>query len=78
MSEVAISVDDVSKLFRLYQERNQSLKAALMRGRRSKYEEFLGLFHEGRKLDGETRDTSWFPPSCERCCMKQTRVHIEY
>ena len=39
----AIVVDDVSKRFRMYKERNQSLKASLMRGRRAKYEEFWAL-----------------------------------
>jgi len=39
----AISVEGVSKHFRLFHERNQSLKAMLMRGRRSSYEDFLAL-----------------------------------
>ena len=39
----AIEVDDVSKRFRMYRERNQSLKASLMRGRRAKYDEFWAL-----------------------------------
>jgi ABC-type polysaccharide/polyol phosphate transport system ATPase subunit len=39
----AIVVDDVSKRFRLYHERNQSLKAAFLRGRRARYEEFWAL-----------------------------------
>jgi ABC-2 type transport system ATP-binding protein len=39
----AIVVDRVSKKFRLYHDRNQSLKAAVMRGRRARYEEFLAL-----------------------------------
>jgi len=41
--ESAVVVDSVSKRFRLYHERNQSLKAALMRGRRAKYDEFWAL-----------------------------------
>jgi ABC-type polysaccharide/polyol phosphate transport system ATPase subunit len=41
--EPAIVVDGVAKRFRLYKERNQSLKAALMRGRRAAYEEFWAL-----------------------------------
>ena len=40
MNKPAVVVDDVSKMFRIYHERNQSLKAALMRGRRAKYNEF--------------------------------------
>jgi len=39
----AIEVVDLSKRFRLYHERNQSLKVALMRGRRAKYDEFWAL-----------------------------------
>jgi ABC-type polysaccharide/polyol phosphate transport system ATPase subunit len=39
----AITVDGVSKRYRLYQERNQSLKATIMRGRRARYEEFWAL-----------------------------------
>jgi ABC-type polysaccharide/polyol phosphate transport system ATPase subunit len=39
----AITVDDVSKQYRLYHERNQSLKAALMRRARVRYEEFWAL-----------------------------------
>ena len=43
MTEAAVSVEDVSKRFRLYHERNQSLKAALMRKRRAVVEEFWAL-----------------------------------
>jgi ABC-type polysaccharide/polyol phosphate transport system ATPase subunit len=39
----AIEVRDLSKRFRVYHERNQSLKVALMRGRRAKYDEFWAL-----------------------------------
>jgi ABC-type polysaccharide/polyol phosphate transport system ATPase subunit len=39
----AITVEDVSKQYRLYHERNQSLKAALMRRARVRYEEFWAL-----------------------------------
>jgi ABC-type polysaccharide/polyol phosphate transport system ATPase subunit len=42
-TEPAIVVEGVSKRFRLYHERNQSLKAALLRGRRAKFEEFWAL-----------------------------------
>jgi ABC-type polysaccharide/polyol phosphate transport system ATPase subunit len=38
-----ITVDGVSKQYRLYHERNQSLKAALMRRARAHYEEFWAL-----------------------------------
>ncbi len=43
MSEPAVLVDGVSKRFRLYHERNQSLKAALMRRRRAIVEEFWAV-----------------------------------
>jgi ABC-2 type transport system ATP-binding protein len=39
----AITVSGVSKRFRLYHERNQSLKASVMRGRRARYEEFWAV-----------------------------------
>lgn len=43
MSEIAVRVDHVSKSFRLYKERNQTLKAAIMRGRTSVHEDFWAL-----------------------------------
>jgi ABC-type polysaccharide/polyol phosphate transport system ATPase subunit len=39
----AVIVDDVSLKYRLYKERNDSLKTALMRGRRSTHEDFWAL-----------------------------------
>lgn len=39
----AVDIIGVGKKFRLYHERNQSLKTALMRGRVSKYEDFWAL-----------------------------------
>ena len=39
----SVVVDGVSKRFRVYHDRNQTLKAAVMRGRRAKYEEFWAL-----------------------------------
>lgn len=39
----AISVNGVSKRFRIYKERNQTLKAAILRRRRSVYEDFWAL-----------------------------------
>jgi len=39
----AVEIDGVSKRFRLYRERNQSLKAALMRGGRASYDEYWAL-----------------------------------
>lgn len=43
MSDNAIVARNVSKQFRLYHERNQYLKAAFLRGRRARYEEFWAL-----------------------------------
>lgn len=43
MSEVAVSASGVWKNFRLYHERNRFIKAAILRGRRARYEEFWAL-----------------------------------
>jgi len=43
MSDIAITVDHVSKKFRLYSERNQSLKSAIMRRKRSVHQDFWAL-----------------------------------
>lgn len=43
MSEIAVDVQSVSKKFRLYHERNQSIKSALMRRRVSVHEDFWAL-----------------------------------
>lgn len=43
MSEYAVAVHDVWKKFRLYHERNQSLKSAFMRRRTSAHEDFWAL-----------------------------------
>lgn len=43
MSGWAVSVTDVSKKFRLYHERNQTFKAAILRGRTSQHEDFWAL-----------------------------------
>ena len=43
MTESAVRVQKLGKQFRIFSERNQSLKSALMRGRISKYEEFWAL-----------------------------------
>ena len=43
MSVPAVEVQSVAKRFRMYNERNQSLKAAIMRGRRAAYDEFWAL-----------------------------------
>lgn len=41
--DVAVRVDNVSKRFRIYHERNQYLKAAVLRGRRARYEDFWAV-----------------------------------
>jgi len=51
-----VSVEGLSKRFRIYHERNQSLKAAVMRGGRADYEEFWAL----RDVDLEIREGSTF------------------
>ena len=43
MSTPAIRVESLWKNFRLYHERNRYLKAAMLRGRRARYEEFWAL-----------------------------------
>jgi len=43
MSQSAVVVSELWKNFRLYHERNQYLKAAILRGRRARYEEFWAL-----------------------------------
>ena len=43
MSIFAVQADGLWKNFRLYHERNQFLKAAILRGRRARYEEFWAL-----------------------------------
>ena len=43
MTDNAVTVEAVSKRFRLYHERNQSLKSALMRRGRARFEEFWAL-----------------------------------
>jgi lipopolysaccharide transport system ATP-binding protein len=43
MSEWAVRVSEVSKRFRLYHERNQTLKSAILRGRTSKHDDFWAL-----------------------------------
>ena len=43
MNNIAVEVDHVSKRFRLYKERNMTIKSAIMRGRRSVHEDFWAL-----------------------------------
>lgn len=41
--EPAVSVDHLSKRFRIFHERNQYLKTSVLRGRRARYEDFWAL-----------------------------------
>ena len=43
MTNSAVSVEGVSKRFRLYHEKNQYLKSTVLRGKRAKYDEFWAL-----------------------------------
>lgn len=43
MTQPAVEVHDLSKRFRLYHERNKTLKATVMRRGRARYEDFLAL-----------------------------------
>jgi ABC-2 type transport system ATP-binding protein len=43
MTDTAIEVSNVWKSFRLYHEKNQYIKAAVLRGRRARYEEFWAI-----------------------------------
>jgi ABC-2 type transport system ATP-binding protein len=43
MSDWAVSVDGLSKKFRIYSEKNQYLKAAITRGKRAEFEDFWAL-----------------------------------
>ena len=45
MTTAAVTVDDLSKSFRVYRDRNQSLKATLLQRRRAQFEEFQALKH---------------------------------
>jgi ABC-2 type transport system ATP-binding protein len=55
VTAAAVTVDDVSKRFRLYHEQNRSLKIALMRRRRASFEEFWALRHVDLEVPkGET------------------------
>jgi ABC-type polysaccharide/polyol phosphate transport system ATPase subunit len=43
VTDAAVTVDDVSKRYRLYHERNQHLKSAVLHRKRSRFEEFWAL-----------------------------------
>jgi ABC-type polysaccharide/polyol phosphate transport system ATPase subunit len=56
MNDLAVDIQNLGKMFKMYSERNQSMKSALMRGRVSKFEEFWALedislsIHKGETL----------------------------
>ncbi len=52
--QAAIQIAGVSKRYRKYHERNQSLKATVMRGRRARYEEFWALRDVSFEIDAGT------------------------
>lgn len=55
MTRAAVEVVDVSKKFRLYHERNQTIKSAMMRGRTSRHEDFWALRNVSLDIiEGET------------------------
>ena len=55
MTLPAVEVRDVSKKFRLYHERNQTIKSAIMRGRTSRHDDFWALRHVSLDIpQGET------------------------
>jgi ABC-type polysaccharide/polyol phosphate transport system ATPase subunit len=56
MTDAAIAVNGVSKKFRLYKERNQSIKSAVMRGKTSVHEDFWAL----KNIDFEIRGGETF------------------
>jgi ABC-2 type transport system ATP-binding protein len=55
VADAAISVEGVSKRFRIYHDRNQTLKSTVVRGRRARYEEFWALKDVSFEIErGET------------------------
>ncbi|MDY7105248.1 MAG: ABC transporter ATP-binding protein [Actinomycetota bacterium] len=55
MADAAISIENVSKRFRIYHDRNQTLKSTVMRGRRARYEDFWALKDVSFEIErGET------------------------
>ena len=55
MSETAVEIEGLWKNFRMYHERNRYIKAALLRGRRARYDEFWALQDISISIkDGET------------------------
>src|SRR5690606_17628323 len=67
-AEPAISVERVSKRYRIYHERNQSLKAWALRGRRAGFEEFWAL----RDVTFDVAPGSTFGLIGENGCGKST------
>lgn len=78
MSEPAIRVEGLWKNFRLYHEKNQYIKAAVLRGRRAKYEEFWAL----KDIDLEIPHGSTFgiigPNGCGKSTLLKCLAGILY
>lgn len=78
MSDPAIRVEGLWKNFRLYHEKNQYIKAAVLRGRRAKYEEFWAL----KDIDLEIPHGSTFgiigPNGCGKSTLLKCLAGILY
>ncbi|MDA9116914.1 ABC transporter ATP-binding protein [Pontimonas sp.] len=79
-------VDDVSKRFRLYHERNQTLKSAILRGKTSRHEDFWALENVSFEVQAGTTHGLIGPngsgkSTLLKCLAKiywPTKGHIEY
>lgn len=86
MSDWAVRVDDVSKRFRLYHERNQTLKSAILRGKTSRHEDFWALENVSFEVQAGTTHGLIGPngsgkSTLLKCLAKiywPTKGHIEY
>jgi ABC-type polysaccharide/polyol phosphate transport system ATPase subunit len=54
VSDASVVIDDLSLKFRMYKERNNSLKTTVMRGRRSIHEDFQALNHVSLEVEKGT------------------------
>lgn len=86
MNDWAVHVDDVSKRFRLYHERNQTLKSAILRGKTSRHEDFWALENVSFEVQAGTTHGLIGPngsgkSTLLKCLAKiywPTKGHIEY
>ncbi|MDA9114313.1 ABC transporter ATP-binding protein [Pontimonas sp.] len=86
MNDWAVRVDDVSKRFRLYHERNQTLKSAILRGKTSRHEDFWALENVSFEVQAGTTHGLIGPngsgkSTLLKCLAKiywPTKGHIEY